>query len=50
MLFVGKTGAAGCVGTDQLCCLRGRREQQAAWGLTSCAVCGEDGSSRLRGD
>ena len=50
MLFVGKTGAAGCVGTDQLCCLWGRREQRAAWRLTGCVVCGEDGSSGLRGD
>ena len=50
MLFVGKTGAGGCVGTDQLCCLWGRREQQAAWGLTGCVVCGEDESSGLRGD
>ena len=50
MLFVGKTGAAGCVGTDQLCCLWGRREQQAAWGLTGCVVCGEDGNRGPRGD
>ena len=50
MLFVGKTGTGGRVETDQLCCLWGRREQRATWRLTSCAVCGEDGSSGLRGD
>ena len=50
MLFVGKTGVASCMGTDQLCCLWGRREQGGAWGLTGCVVCGEDGSSELHGD
>ena len=50
VLFVGKTGAGGCVETDQLCCLWGRQEQRAAWGLTSCVVCREDRSSGLRGD